>query len=163
MALLGMQPAKQEQLLVLVRRSFWELPFPQGAWRKSPCTRTGSTCGGWWAASPTSRSPLTTTSRWWRMLPTGRTSTRVGPSDKRGIPVLRTRRVRACVAERELADTVLYSRTMLPVWEGDKAKGKPKNKGKKRTFPPLSFPLLSSPSPSKWNQAFCVWTVPSTP
>lgn len=73
----------------------------------------------------------------------GRTSTHVGPSDKRGIPVLRTRRVLVCVAERELADAVLYSRTMFAIWEGDKAKGKQKKK--KNTFPShsLSFPLLS--------------------
>lgn len=77
------------------------------------------------------------------MPPMGRTSTHVGPSDKRGIPVLRTRRVLVCVAERELADAVLYSRTMFAIWEGDKAKGKQKKK--KNTFPShsLSFPLLS--------------------
>lgn len=149
MALLGVQPARQEQVPVLVR-SFWWLPFLQVAWRKLPCTPTGSTCGDWWAASPTSHSQLTTTFRWWRMLPMGRTSTHVGPSDKRGVPVLRTRPVLVCVAERELADPVLYSWTMFAIWEGDKAKGKPRNK-KKEHFSSLSlsFPLLSCPNETK--------------
>ncbi|KAF2984643.1 hypothetical protein EK904_012564, partial [Melospiza melodia maxima] len=70
-------------------------------------------------------------------------------TDKSGTPALRTRRVRACVAEREPADTDLCSQTVLPVWEGDKAKGKPKNKEKKKNVIPLSFPLLSCPNETK--------------
>lgn len=49
----------------------------------------------------------------------GRTSTRVGPSDKRGI-----RHVLACAAEHELAATALYGQPMSTIWEGDRAKGK---------------------------------------
>lgn len=33
----------------------------KAAWRKSPCTPTGSTAEAWWAACPTSPSPPTTT------------------------------------------------------------------------------------------------------
>lgn len=58
----------------------------------------------------------------------GRTSTRVGPSDKRGIPVPRTRRVFACVAERKLAATALYGWPTFAIREADRAKGKPENK-----------------------------------
>lgn len=57
--------------------------------------------------------------------------------------MLRTCRVLVCVAERELADAVLYGRTMFAVWEGDKAKGKRKKKKEERSS--VSFPLLSSP------------------
>lgn len=64
--------------------------------------------------------------------------------------MLRTRPVLVCVAERELADPVLYSWTMFAIWEGDKAKGKPRNK-KKEHFSSLSlsFPLLSCPNETK--------------
>lgn len=71
--------------------------------------------------------------------------------------MLRTRRVLVCVAERELADAVLYGRTMFAVWEGDKAKGKPKKK--RRTLvrlipsPFLSFPDQVKPSILCMNRA----------
>lgn len=51
------------------------------AWRRSPCTRTGSMLEAWWAACPTSPCPPTTTWRWWRTPPTARTST---PAPTRG-------------------------------------------------------------------------------
>lgn len=89
------------------------------------------------------------------MLPTGRTSTRVGLSDKRGIPVLRTRPVLVCVAERELADAVLYSRTCLPSGKVTKPKGNPKTNKQKNIFPSPSifFPVQMKPSILCMNRA----------
>lgn len=144
-----MQWAEQEHMLV---KSVSSLPFPQVAWRRSPCTPTGSTCEGWWAASRTSRCLPTTTSPWWRMQLTGRTSTRVGPSDKRGALELRTHPVLVCAAESELAATALHSRTTVTIrrWQSQR------ETLRKRTFS-LSFPLLTKP-----NWVFCVGAVPFT-
>lgn len=63
----------------------------------------------------------------------GRISTRVGPSDKRGIPVPRTRHALACVAERELAAIALHGRLCSPSVKVTETKGNPKRK--KNIFP----------------------------
>lgn len=126
MALPGVQCARLEQTPVSME-SFSSLPFPQVAWRKLPCTRTGSTCGAWWAASPTSRCQLTTTSRWWRMLLMGRTSTHVGPSDRRGIVVLRMHHVLVCVAKH-------MAGLCLPSGKVTEPKGHPFTPPKKEHF-----------------------------